>query len=49
MPAKSAKQYRMMQAIAHGYSKKDGPSKSVAKKFIKETPKVKRSLFARYK
>jgi hypothetical protein len=49
MPAKSAKQYKMMQAIAHGYSSDKGPSKKVAKKFIKETPKVKRSIFANYK
>jgi len=45
--AKSGKQYRMMQAIAHGTSnmKSIGPSKAVAKEFIAKTPKKKRSLF----
>lgn len=47
MPAKSAKQYRMMQAIAHGTSNKKGygPSKEVAREFIEKTPKSKRSMF----
>lgn len=50
MPAKSGKQYRMMQAIAHGTSNKSiGPSKEVAKHFIEETPKKKRSLFMKGK
>ena len=46
MPAKSAKQYRLMQAAAHGNSSM-GPSKEVAKEFIKKTPPAKRSLFAK--
>jgi hypothetical protein len=47
MPAKSAKQYRFMQAIAHGSSNKVnvGPSKEVAKEFIEKTPAKKRSAF----
>lgn len=50
MPAKSAKQYRLMQAIAHGSSNKGvGPSKEVAKEMIDKTPKEKRSLFMRKK
>jgi hypothetical protein len=48
MPAKSAKQYRFMQAAAHG--KLDtGPSEKVAKEFIKKTPKKKRSMFMKEK
>ena len=49
MPAKSSKQYRMMQAVAHGATLKGagGPSKEVAKEFIAKTPKKKRSIFAR--
>lgn len=47
MPAKSAKQYKFMQAVAHGGSDKfdGGPSKKVAKEFIDETPKKDRSRF----
>lgn len=48
MPAKSAKQYKFMAAIAHGTSDKTdkyGPSKKVAEEFIKKTPKKKRSQF----
>ena len=47
MPAKSAKQYRFMQAMAHGAKAKKGvgPSEEVAKEFISKTPKKKRSLF----
>jgi hypothetical protein len=47
MPAKSAKQYKFMQAIAHGSSNKidAGPSKKVAEEFISKTPKKKRSIF----
>lgn len=49
MPAKSAKQYRMMAAIAHGAKplKSVGPSKEVAEEFVKKTPKKKRSIFMR--
>jgi len=44
MPAKSAKQYRFMQMIAHGgkSSKGIGPSESVAREFIEKTPAKKR-------
>jgi len=49
MPAKSGKQYRLMQAIAHGSAKTGlgGPSKAVAREFVEETPPEKRSKFAR--
>lgn len=49
MPAKSAKQYKLMAAVAHGAKpfKGTGPSKEVAKEFVKETPKKKRSIFMR--
>lgn len=49
MPATSGKQYRMMQAIAHGSSPGVGPSKSVAKEMIDKTPENKRSLFMKKK
>lgn len=52
MPAKTAKQYRFMQAIAHGSSNKGlkvGPSKDVALEMIHKTPKEKRSQFAKRK
>ena len=45
MPAKTAKQYRFMQAVAHGSSNKGpnvGPSKEVAREFIHKTPASKR-------
>ena len=46
MPAKSAKQYGLMQAAAHGNLKSmGGPSTSVAKEFINKTPAKKRSTF----
>lgn len=50
MPAKSAKQYKFMQMMAHnpGMAKKKGMKSikpSVAKEFIKKTPKKKRSMF----
>ena len=38
MPAKSKKQYRYMQAIAHGWEPDDGsgPSKEQAEEFVSE-------------
>jgi len=47
MPAKTAKQYRLMAAIAHGAKPKGGkgPSREVAKEFVKETPPAKRREF----
>lgn len=48
MPAKSAKHYKFMAAIAHGARPKEGktgPSQEVAKEFVKKTSKKKRSLF----
>jgi hypothetical protein len=51
MPAKSAKQYRFMQMMAHNPEKKrtsgKGPSPAVAREFIEKTPKKKRSIFQR--
>lgn len=50
MPAKSAKQYKFMQMIAHGgKSNKSavGPSEEVAKEFVSKTSKDKRSMFAK--
>lgn len=52
MPAKSGKQFRFMQLIAHGgKSNKDGvgPSKELAEKFVRETLKEKRKLFSKRK
>ena len=50
MPAKSAAQYRLMQAVAHGTStKKGGPSKAVAREFIAATPPAKRTAYAKKK
>lgn len=50
MPAKSAKQYRFMQMMAHNPEKArtgKGPSKAVAREFIEKTPAKKRSIFAK--
>lgn len=48
MPAKSAPQYRLMQAALHGENlKKGGPSKEVAREFISKTPPEKRRMFAK--
>jgi hypothetical protein len=43
MPAKSAKQLRFMQAVAHGAKpfKGTGPSKEVAREFVEKTPNKK--------
>lgn len=53
MPAKSKKQYNFMQMMTHSPSKKTtkgiGPSKTVAEKFIHETPATQRSRFAKKK
>ena len=50
MPAKSAKQYRLMQAIAHGSIKRSiGPSRSVAQEFIHKTSPSKRKSFMKDK
>jgi len=48
MPAKSAKQYGLMQASAHGIARGiGGPSKEVAQHFIEMTPREKRKKFVR--
>lgn len=49
MPAKSGKQYRLMQFIKHGGKVKDGPSKSVAAEFIRKTPKTLREAYSKSK
>lgn len=48
MPAKTAKQYRFMAAIAHGAKGKGfdmGPSPDVAEEMVHKTPPDKRSMF----
>ena len=46
MPAKSGKQYRYMAMIAGGKKPRiGGPSKAVAKEFVKKTSKKKRKLW----
>jgi len=49
MPAKSAKQYRLMQMALHNPEKMKsaGPSKEVAKEFIEKTPASKRKSFSK--
>ena len=47
MPVKSAKQFRLMEAAAHGGLKGKGPSKKVAKEFLSATPHETKSRFAR--
>jgi hypothetical protein len=48
MPVKSAKQFRFMQAAAHGGLKgMGGPSEEVAKEFLSKTPHSKKSAFAK--
>lgn len=51
MSAKSGKQYRFMQMMAHNPGKKTtkgvGPSKAVAEEFIHKTSPEKRRLFGK--
>jgi hypothetical protein len=48
MPVKSAKQFRMMEAAAHGGLKgMAGPSAKVAKEFLDKTPEGTKSTFAK--
>jgi len=51
MPAKSARQYRFMQMMAHNPEKKKtkgvGPSPEVAREFIEKTSKTKRKEFSK--
>lgn len=49
MPAKSAKQFGMMEAIMHGSKMKGfgGPSKKVAKEFVDKTPEGDKHKFAK--
>jgi len=47
MPVKSPKQFRFMEAAAHGNMKSaGGPSPSVAKEFLSKTPESKKKKFA---
>lgn len=51
MPAKSEKQYKFMQMMAHNPEKKKGkgvgPSKAVAEEFIHKTSPAKRKEFSK--
>ncbi len=50
MPVKSAKQFGLFEAIAHGDSKLKGvggPSPAVAKEFLSATPHKTKSNFAK--
>jgi hypothetical protein len=49
MPAKSGKQYRFMQMIAHGGSPRKGigPSPEVAKEFVEKTSSKKRKQWSK--
>lgn len=48
MPAKSGKQYRWLQAVAHGSANKtDGMTREKAREFIHATPPEKRKIFAK--
>ncbi len=51
MPAKSEKQYKFMQMMAHNPSKKKskgvGPSSSVAREFIEKTAASKRKEWSK--
>lgn len=48
MPVKSAKQFRFMEAAAHGGLKgMGGPSKEVASEFLSKTSHDKKSRFAK--
>jgi len=49
MPVKSGKQFRLMEAAAHGSLKGAGPSPEVAKEFLRKTPHKKKSMFAKEK
>jgi hypothetical protein len=49
MPIQSGKQFRLMQAAAHGGLRGAGPSKAVAEEFLRKTPKKKKSMFAKEK
>jgi hypothetical protein len=46
MPAKSAKQYGLMQGVLHGSIVGSGVSKKTAGDFVEKTPSKKRKKFA---
>jgi hypothetical protein len=48
MPAKSGRQYRWLQAVAHGSANTaSGMSREKAREWIQHTPPEKRKIFAR--
>jgi len=49
MPAKSAKQYRLMVGVAHGMKPKHGagPSPEVAREFVEKTSKSLRKKWSK--
>lgn len=48
MPAKSSKQYGLMQGVLHGsITGKSLPSKAVAREFVEKTPAKKRRAFTK--
>jgi hypothetical protein len=47
MPAKSGKQYRFMQMMAHNPKKGIGPSPEVAREFIHKTPAANRKKWSK--
>jgi len=49
MPVKSAKQFRLMEAAAHGNLRGAGPSPKVAQEFLNKTSHKKKSSFAKAK
>jgi hypothetical protein len=48
MPVKSGKQFRLMEAAAHG-KVPGGPSPKVAKEFLSKTSHKQKSIFAKEK
>jgi len=47
VPATSAKQFRLMEGVAHGSIKRKGLSPAVANEFVDDTPARKRSQWSR--
>jgi hypothetical protein len=48
MPAKSAKQYKLMAGVMAGSIKGSGVPSSTAREFVEKTPAKKRSLFSKH-
>lgn len=49
MPAKTAAQFNLMQAVLHGNAKKKGLSRAVAKEYVDKTSTSKRHQFSKKK